>query len=126
MPQESNIKIVKDIMKPEEQMRKKVESPSRKSGILWGWVNVALSAMRFLIRAGRLFFFSKFSLIPVLILLAVIPLAAFEAHILNVTATIVQIDPPVLTPPGDIGWDNSAGRDATSRKSPSILKRIRT
>ena len=96
-------------MKPEEQMRKKVESPSRKSGILWGWVNVALSAIRFSIRAGRLLFFSKFSLIPVLILLAVIPLAAFEAHILNVTATIVQIDPPVLTPPGDIGWDNSAG-----------------
>ena len=31
--------------------------------------------------------------------------AAFESHIINVTASISQIDPPVLTPPGDIGWN---------------------
>src|SRR3989344_9645895 len=36
-------------------------------------------------------------------------LLAFEAHIINVTATLIQLDPPILTPPGDIGWDNPIG-----------------
>lgn len=34
---------------------------------------------------------------------------AYEAHVLNVTAEPVQIDPPVLTIPGDTGWDNLSG-----------------
>lgn len=41
---------------------------------------------------------------PVLLVLVlafgVLPFAAFEAHVVNVTADIVQIDPPVITPPG--------------------------
>ncbi|MBI2098284.1 MAG: lamin tail domain-containing protein [Candidatus Wildermuthbacteria bacterium] len=35
--------------------------------------------------------------------------AAFESHIVNVTAAISQIDPAVLTSPGDIGFDNPDG-----------------
>ncbi len=38
--------------------------------------------------------------------LAVVPaLSAFEARVLNVTATIINIDPPILTIPGDVGWN---------------------
>ena len=36
-------------------------------------------------------------------------LLAFEAHVIIVTATLIQLDPPILTPPGDIGWDNLIG-----------------
>src|SRR3989344_7961534 len=36
-------------------------------------------------------------------------LLAFEAHVINVTATLIQLDPPILAPPGDIGWDNLIG-----------------
>src|SRR3972149_10721422 len=46
-------------------------------------------------------------------------LLAFEAHVINVTATLIMIDPPVITPPGgtygapiDISIDD-ADPDAT-------------
>ena len=35
--------------------------------------------------------------------------AAFESHMVNVTAAISQIDPPALTPPGNIPWYNLVG-----------------
>src|SRR3989344_3981629 len=48
--------------------------------------------------------------VAVLLMISVLPvLQAFEAHVINVTGEIAQIDPPVLTPPGDIGWDNPNG-----------------
>lgn len=51
-------------------------------------------------------------LIPVLVLLPLFQ--AFEAHIINTTAALAQIDPPVLTPPGDIGWNNTDGGNYAS------------
>ena len=39
----------------------------------------------------------------------VVMVLAYEAHIVNVTANIIQIEPPVLTAPGDIGWYNTTG-----------------
>ncbi|HCB35781.1 MAG: hypothetical protein A2W52_01455 [Candidatus Taylorbacteria bacterium RIFCSPHIGHO2_02_49_25] len=60
--------------------------------------------------------FSKISgltALTLIILLAGLPaVSAFEAHIVNVTATFIQIDPPVLTPPGGppaYTWDNTNG-----------------
>lgn len=47
----------------------------------------------------KTFFVWKFSL-ALLVLVSIVPLSAFEAHITNVTATIFNIDPPVITPPG--------------------------
>mgnify|MGYP001579149452 FL=1 len=47
----------------------------------------------------KTFFIWKFSL-ALLLLVSIVPLSAFEAHITNVTATIFNIDPPVITPPG--------------------------
>lgn len=86
-------------MKPGEQIQKQAKPPSRKSGIS-KTASMALGMLRFSVRATRLVFFSRFSLIPVLILTAIVPFSAFEAHILNVTATIIQIDPPIISPPG--------------------------
>src|SRR3989344_3867491 len=48
--------------------------------------------------------------VAVLLMISTLPvLQAFEAHVINVTGEIAQIDPPVLTPPGDIGWENPNG-----------------
>lgn len=44
-------------------------------------------------------FIWKFSLVA-LVLLSIVPLSAFEAHIVNVTAVLLNIDPPVISPPG--------------------------
>ena len=40
------------------------------------------------------------TIISIALIIVVLPLFAFEAHVVNVTATIVQIDPPMITPPG--------------------------
>lgn len=53
--------------------------------------------------------FHFFVILTVAVFLGALTLSAFESHILNVTARLAQIDPPVLTPPGDIGWDNTDG-----------------
>lgn len=53
-----------------------------------------------------------FSLVAVTLLIVMVTVPffqAFEAHVLNVTAEVFNIDPPVLTIPGDIGWDNPNG-----------------
>src|SRR3989338_3273044 len=43
-------------------------------------------------------------------MLAGVPLlSAFEAHMINVTAEIAQIDPPILTPAGPVAWDDTNG-----------------
>ncbi len=44
-------------------------------------------------------FIWKLSLVA-LVLISVVPISAFEAHILNVTASLLNIDPPVISPPG--------------------------
>jgi hypothetical protein len=36
-------------------------------------------------------------------------LSAFEAHVVGVNASIVHINPPILTPPGDVPWDSLEG-----------------
>jgi len=60
---------------------------------------LAVGSARFLARSlrSRLVF-----LVMVIFVLVnmVVAVSAWEAHIINVTATIVQIDPPVITPPG--------------------------
>ena len=51
-----------------------------------------------------------FSMTALALIIVTSPLLlAFEAHVINVTATLIQLDPPILTPPGDIGWDNPIG-----------------
>ena len=67
----------------------------------------------FLKRALNMALVAKVSVV-IMIIATIIPLSAFEAHIVNVTAAIVMIDPPVITPPGgqyteplDIGIDDS-------------------
>ncbi len=57
--------------------------------------------------AGFLFRASSAALVASLIALPLF--SAFEAHVINVTATPVLLDPPVLTIPGDIGWNNLVG-----------------
>lgn len=59
------------------------------------------------------------ALVVLLVVNTAVLLSAFEAHIINVTAQVVQIDPPVITPPSgeydgplDIGIDDSDS-DAT-------------
>ena len=48
--------------------------------------------------------------LAIVLIVAVTPLfQAFEAHVINVTAELVQIDPPVMTPPGPLAWDNPNG-----------------
>ncbi|TSC81667.1 MAG: hypothetical protein G01um101420_913 [Parcubacteria group bacterium Gr01-1014_20] len=47
---------------------------------------------------GTLFIW-KLSLVA-LALISIVPISAFEAHILNVTASLLNIDPPVISPPG--------------------------
>src|SRR3989344_2466070 len=59
-------------------------------------------------RFVRVLVTSKLAIIAILMMM-VLPLFAFEAHFVNVTAAIFLIEPPVLTAPGDIGWDNTAG-----------------
>ena len=72
----------------------------------WQELQMELTAVRrALLRLGRLFgHTTRFSFAVLMILLLVvsglIPLIAFEAHIINVSAVIVYIDPPVITPPG--------------------------
>jgi len=72
----------------------------------WQELQMELTAVRrVLLRLGRLFgHTTRFSFAVLMILLLVvsglIPLIAFEAHIINVSAVIVYIDPPVITPPG--------------------------
>lgn len=65
----------------------------------------AAAARQILLRLGRLFGHTtrlSFTVLMLILLIAsgLIPLMAFEAHIVNVNATIVYIDPPVITPPG--------------------------
>ncbi|MDP3735003.1 MAG: DNRLRE domain-containing protein [bacterium] len=61
---------------------------------------------------GRVF--SRMSQLTAVVLVAMLvgapTISAYEAHIANVTATFVQIDPPVLTPPGpDALWNETSG-----------------
>lgn len=53
----------------------------------------------------------KFVALTFVFLIAVIPLfQAFEAHVVNVTAELAQIDPPIMKPPGlAAAWNDTNG-----------------
>jgi hypothetical protein len=57
--------------------------------------------------------FDFIKLAPIALILIIVSLpfmSAFEAHVVNVTASLVQIDPPILTPPGaNIPWYDTTG-----------------
>lgn len=66
-----------------------------------GWPKAVRSSLNFMLRATAV------SLVAAVVSLPLF--SAFEAHVINVTATPFQLDPPVLTIPGDIGWNNLVG-----------------
>ncbi len=60
---------------------------------------------KFPARWTKIFSAVKMTALTCVIVLVALPLfSAFEAHIVNISAEIIRIDPPVVTPPGDIGW----------------------
>src|SRR3989339_417061 len=87
-------------------VNKNLKTAWRRLALGWQELLMELTAVRrVLLRLGRLFgHTTRFSFAVLMILLLVvsglIPLIAFEAHIINVSAVIVYIDPPVITPPG--------------------------
>ncbi len=65
----------------------------------------------------------KFSTLVILAMLIAAPaISAFEAHLVNVSATLAQIDPPILTPPGEgVTWDNQEGGNFSSTTTVTML-----
>jgi hypothetical protein len=52
----------------------------------------------------------KLSILTLVLIVAGAALfSAFESHMINVTADLVQIDAPIMTPPGPVAFDNTTG-----------------